>query len=122
MMVSVSVWFVLACALMVSSALAWLNRRSASALASAAATLAVSLGFAAFQFMAYRSAPLPPRLFTLWILWVLAPSAAVFAVSRLLAFRARPWLLMLAGPVSFLVGLIVAMTVYGVFVGSGRPK
>jgi hypothetical protein len=122
MMVAISLWVVLACALMVSSALVWLNKRSASALASAAETLAVCLAIAAFQFMGFRSGPLSTRFFNVWSLWVLAPSAVVFGVSRLPLVRARPWLLMLAGPVSFIVGLTVAMTAYNILLASGRPQ
>jgi hypothetical protein len=122
MAVSISLWLVLACALIVSSALVWLNKHDASALASAAGTLAVCLAITAFQFMAFKSGPLSTRLFSLWSLWVLAPSAVVFAVSRLHFVRVRPWSLMLVGPVSFIIGLTLAMTVYNILFASGRSQ
>jgi hypothetical protein len=121
-MIAISLWFVLACALIVSSTLVWLNRHGASVRASAAVTLAVCLGIAAFQFMEVRSGPLPTRFFSLWTLWVLAPSAVVFAVSRLPFARVRPWTLMLVGPVAFIVGLTVTMTVWNTLFASGRPQ
>src|SRR5688500_11244269 len=105
-MVAVSVWFVLLCALMVSLALVWLNQRGASAVAGAAAIFAIGLGIGAFQFMEFRSASLLARLPGVWGVSVLLPSAAVCAGSRLHAFRARPWLLMLAGPLVFLAAMI----------------
>lgn len=120
MMIAISLWFVLACAFIVSSALAWLNRQDASAVASAAGTLAVCLLIAAYQFRDFNSGPLLTGRFTLWSLWVLAPSSVVFAVSRLHFVRVRPWSLMLVGPVSFVIGLTVAMTVYNILFASNR--
>jgi hypothetical protein len=60
------------------------------------------------------------RAFNLWVLCVLVPSAVVFAASRLNVLRTKPWWLMLVGPIVYVVGLLVVMTMYNILFASAR--
>ena len=122
MMIAISLPLIAAYSLVVSGALVWLRKSGVAAIPSAVITLAICLAIGAVQVLAARSAPLSKLVFSVWGLSVLAPSAVVFAVSRLNLVRARPWSLLLLGPVSFVVGMVVAMTVYNILFVSGRQQ
>jgi hypothetical protein len=119
MMVGISLPVVLAYSLVVSGALVWLNRTGAGAIASSGVTLVICLAIGVVQVVTTRSGSLPMSGFTFWILWVLAPNAAVLAVSALPFVRSRPWSLLLLGPLSYVVGMAVAMTTYNLLFASG---
>jgi len=113
-MIAISLPFIVAYSLLVSGVLAGLNKTGIAAVASAAVTLAICLATGAVLWLETRNVPAAARVFSLWSVSVLVPSAVVFGVSRLDFARARPWSLMLVGPLSFVVGMVVAMTAAGI--------
>jgi hypothetical protein len=119
-MVSISLPLSVAYSLIISGALAWLNKTDRGLSAGALVTLAICVAIGLLQLWASRSAPVVPPFFSLWLLSVLAPGAAVFAVSVLPFVLARPWSLLLLGPLSFLIGMIVAMTFFNIQAGPNR--
>ncbi len=119
-MVAISLPLLVAYALVVSGALVWVNKIGGGALAGAVVTLAVCVAIGLVQLWASRSTPVSPPFFRLWGLCVLAPSTAVFVVSVLPFVRARPGSLLLLGPISFLIGMMFAMTLFNIQSGSGR--
>jgi hypothetical protein len=121
-MVAISLPVIVAYSLVLSGALVWTNKFGRGALANALVTLAPCVAIGLIHLLASRSAPASFPFFSAWALSVLVPSIGVFAVSVLPVARARPWSLMLLGPVSFLVGMIVSVTLFNILFGSGRSQ
>jgi len=115
---SISLPFLIVCSLVVSAGLIWMNLRRAGALAAASATLAVSSLIAFAQFAVLGRAMPTGQDVQFWLLFVVTPSSAVWAISRLGVFRSRPWWLLLAGPMAHLVAVTVVMVLYNVLFAS----
>jgi hypothetical protein len=109
MMVAIMLPPLLLDSILISAVLIVLNRRGVGVAASGGATIATSLVLMMVQWIAYGAAGSVRQILRSWLLWVLVPSAAVFALSRLGLFVGRPWLLLFLGPISFVVALVVVM-------------
>jgi hypothetical protein len=100
-------------ALVLSAVLAWLHPRGAAA--SAAAALAVCALLLILHLWPAPGATVRNRGFQLWALLVLVPTGVVWVVSCLRQFSTTPWLLMIFGPMSFAIALLMAMISYNIF-------
>jgi hypothetical protein len=95
--------------LVVSAVLIVLSRRGVSVAACGAATIVSSLALVMVHWLIFGGAGPVRQILQGWLLFVLAPSAAIFALSRLGLFVRRPWLLLLFGPLSFVVAVVVVV-------------
>jgi hypothetical protein len=121
-MIGISLPLLIGYSLAVSAALIWVNLRGAGILAAAGGTLVVSLVVAVIQSVALGSLPLTRQAVQYWGLFVLLPSAVVFAVSRAGFLVARPWALVFVGPITFIVVVTAVMVTYNVLFVSGRSQ
>jgi hypothetical protein len=117
MIIVVSIWLVLACGLLLSLLAFVLNARGVRVGTSAFVLLAFCFVFGAFQSFSLRTVSISQSV-GMWLGFVFLPSVGVFAVSRIPTLRVKPWLLLLVGPLSYLVTMIVAMTVVNVIASS----
>jgi hypothetical protein len=92
-------------ALVVSVVLAILNRRGVGFTRSAAATAATTLVLVIVQWLSFGARGTVRQVLQYWLLWVLLPSAAILILAHRRAFVRHPWLLLLLGPISFVVAL-----------------
>jgi len=120
MFVAVRLPVELAYSLLVSAFLVWSNTRGLRSLGAAGGTLGICLLIAVSQALAAGS--FPPRQIEFWVLFVCVPSVAVFLVSRLSGLQARPWRLVLLGPLSFTMALVAAMVTYNILFASSRSR
>jgi len=114
-MIAVSLPFLLGCAVAISIVLLWLNRIGVGAAWAAAATVAVCVAIALVQSVMLGGFPFTRQAVQIWTLLVLVPGLALFAASRLDVFHSRPWLLLLAGPLLFLLATTAGIIMYNVF-------
>ena len=119
-MTSVSLPFLMGYSLAVTAALVWLNRRGAGILGAAGGTLMLCIALGLVQSVAFWSSPLAKQAIQSWALFVVLPSAFVFAVSRLGIVQARPWGFLFLGPLTFVVAVILVTVVYNVLFASSR--
>jgi hypothetical protein len=99
--------------LVLSAVLAWLHPRGAAASGAGALTVCAFL-------LILHIWPVPRKIvsnrgFQLWALLVLIPTAVVWAISCLSLFSNAPALLMIFGPFSFAVALLMTMMSYNIF-------
>jgi hypothetical protein len=114
MVLAISAPILIAYALVLSAVLAWLQRRGAAA--SGAGALVLCTFAIILQISTTPRTLVGSRGLQLAALLVLVPSAALWAVSRLSLFSSRPWLLMILGPPSFVLALVIATIPYNIFV------
>jgi len=119
-MMSVSLPYLIGYSLVVSAAIILLHMRGAGILAAAAGTLLVCIAIVIIHFVVFGSAPLTRQAVQYWGLFVLLPSAVVFAVSCVAILQARPWSLLLVGPVTFVFAATAVMIAYNILFASGR--
>jgi hypothetical protein len=91
---------------LISAVLIVLNRRGVGVTVSGGATIAISLVLVMVQWLPFGAGGSVRQFLQSWLFLVLVPSAAVFALSRFRVFIDRPWLLLLLGPISFVVALV----------------
>ena len=115
---SLSLWFVVAHALIVSALLAWLNARGAGLGTAAGATLALLAAVWTASLLAPGA--LSWRAMQMRVLFDLVPSAVVLLVSRTDVLSIRPWLLLVVGPFAFIVATLAAMIVYNIIFATNR--
>lgn len=113
-MVAVSIQFVLSYALIISAVLIWLNRRGTGAAPAAAVILALCVAVAVVEGSMGGFAIPTRQVIQLWLGFVLLPSLAVLGLSRAGFLNRRPWLLLIAGPISFVVAILVFGTVLNI--------
>ena len=99
-------------ALILSAVLAWLRGRGLGPAAVGGGALAVLAIYTVLELSAGPA--LSRRAIQVWALFVLAPTVVVFAVSLLRVFVNRPWLLLILGPVSFVLSVLVFMVAHNV--------
>src|SRR3990170_4869711 len=99
--------------LVLSAVLAWLHPRGA--VASGAGALTVCALLLVFHIWPAPRSTVSNRGFQLWALLVLVPTAVVWGVSCLSLFSNAPALLMIFGPFSFAVALLMTMMSYNIF-------
>ena len=99
--------------LVLSAVLAWLHPRGTAA--SGAGALAVCALLMILHLWRAPRATVSNRGFQVWALLVCAPTAAVWMVSRLSLLSATPWLLMIFGPLSFAITLLMTGVTYNIF-------
>lgn len=117
-MTSVSLPLLVVYSLFISGVLIWLNRRGVGTVGAAAGTLAVCVAIAVIQFFAFGPATLSRQAVQQWLLFVLVPGAVVFAASRLSVLQNRPGWLLLLGPISFLIAVVVVITAHNILFAS----
>jgi hypothetical protein len=120
-MLTISLQILLVYALTVSLALIWLNVRKTGPLAAAGWTITVCVAIAIAQFAASGTSTPSRQDLQFWLLFVMTPAVAVYGVSRRKVLRRRPWWLLLAGPISFVVTVVAVMVLYNIFFSS-RPR
>jgi hypothetical protein len=106
-MIAVSLEFVVGYALLASAVVMWLNHRRTSAVRSGAVLLALCLLIAGAHLFPRGHAMPTRQAIQLWLVFVLLPSATVWGVSRAEFLMIRPWLLLILGPITFIVALVV---------------
>jgi len=116
--VSLSLPHLLLYALLISGVLVWLNGRVVGTVASAGVLLAVCIVVAVVEALALGPATPTRQAIRLWLLFVCLPAAAVLAVSRLGFLNTRPWLLLLLGPISFVIALVVVTILHNLLIAS----
>jgi hypothetical protein len=84
----------------------------------AAAALAVCIAMVAVQAVVSGSMPLTRHTLQYVLLFLVVPSAVVLATSRMGLLQARPWSLLLAGPVAFLCAVTATMVTYNILFAS----
>jgi hypothetical protein len=99
--------------LVLSAVLAWLHPRGAAA--SGAGALTVCAFLLIFHLRKNPRATVSNRGFQLWALLVVVPTTIVWMVSCLSLFANTPWLLMIFGPLSFAVALLMTGVTYNIF-------
>jgi hypothetical protein len=99
-------------ALVLSAVLAWLHPRGAAASAAGALTACALLLI--FDIWPAPRKTVSNRGFQLWALLVIIPTAVVWAVSSLGLLSTNPWLLMILGPMSFAIALLMTMISYNI--------
>ena len=89
-----------------------INRRDIGVFGAAAGSLAASVAVTLVVLVVF--APVSPRqAIHDWLQFVPVPGLVVFAASRSGIFKRRPWLLLLVGPLAFLIGALGVMTTHG---------
>lgn len=114
MVVALSLPLLLLYGLAISAVLMWLKRHGVGAVASAGVTLAVCIAVAVVQGFALGPGIPTMQSVRLWVVFVCLPAAAVFAVSQLGFLSTRPWLLLVVGPIAFLIALVFVMTLHNI--------
>ena len=99
--------------LVLSAVLAWLHPRGA--VVSSAAALMLCALLLILHVWPAPQATVSSRGFRLWSLLVLIPTGVVWGVSCLSLFSNAPALLMIFGPFSFAVALLLTMISYNLF-------
>ena len=121
-MLTVSLPLLVVDALFVSAVLIWLNGRGVGPVGAFAGTLAACAAVAAIQFFAFGLATLSRQGLQSWLLFVVVPSGAVFAASRVSVLQTRPALLFLLGPISFVTAVVVVMVTYNILFASSHSR
>lgn len=108
MALSISLPFLLAYALLVSAILSALNKRGASTGLAAAAAAGTCL-LPVLEVCVTTSGPVVAarQQLLFWLLFICLPTGVVVAVSRVGMMRNRPWGLLVVGPLSFLLSLVL---------------
>ncbi len=121
-MLAISVVHVIVYSLVVSGVLIWLNIRGAGPVGAAAGTIVACVAVGIIQFFVYGQAAVSLQEVQLWLRFVLLPGAVVFGLSRLGWLRNRPWWLLLLGPLSFVLGVVLVMVTYNVLFASRQAR
>ena len=106
--------------LVVSALLIWLNRRGVGPLGAVGGTVTVSLLVLLAGLFALGTARLSRQAVQQWVLFVLLPTAAIWAVSRLGSLQRRPWWLLLAGPVTCMFAIVCVAMAYNILTSNPR--
>jgi hypothetical protein len=99
--------------LVLSALLAFLHTRRLGAVATGLGTLLLCV-FVAMVPLAATPITITRQALQFWTLFVLVPSAVVWAISCLDVFVPRPWMLMIVGPLSFVFSLLVVVVTYNI--------
>lgn len=122
LMTAVSLQFVVGYAVLVSAVVMWLNRRSPSAASTAGVLLALCIVIAVVHLLP-RGLAMPARqAIQIWLVFVLLPTAAVWGLSRADFLVNRPWVLLLVGPIAFMMALIVFGTAFNAVFAARRLR
>jgi hypothetical protein len=108
----------LAGSLLLSAILIILNRRRVGVAGSAAATIALCLVLPLVEFRNVSTGAAIRLVVQYWLIFLCLPSAVVFGLSRSGLLRRRAWLLLVAGPISFIVAGVVVASILHMFIPS----
>jgi len=111
-MLAISAIPLLVGSLLVSAILILLNKLKVGIVGSAAATIALCLILGLVEFRNLSIGAVIHKAIPFWFIFLCMPSAAVFGISRLGLLRHRAWLLLLAGPISFFITIVVVVTIF----------
>jgi hypothetical protein len=120
LMVAVSLVSVVVYALVLCGVLVVFNLLGVGHLRAAVGTLAVCVAIEFAQAAIYRGGAFNRLTVQIWLVFVLIPGLAMFAVSRLELFRTGPFWLAAVGPVCYAVAVVVGAMLQGVF-ATARP-
>jgi hypothetical protein len=113
-MLAVSVVHVVVYSLVVSGVLIWLKIRGVGPVGAAAGTIVACVAVGIIQFFVSGQTVVSRQAVQFWLCFVLLPGAVVFGMSRLGWLRNSPWWLLLLGPLSFVLGVVLGMVTYNV--------
>ena len=122
MAVSLSLPILFFVGLLISAALMWLNVGGVGVVPSAGVLLLSCVVVAVLQVYRMGSAGSILQATRIWILFVFLPAVAVLAVSRLPLLKAKPLLLLLLGPTSFLIAVVAVATVLNLVFASRHSR
>ncbi len=121
-MASVSLAHLVAGSLVVSTVLLWVNMHDVGIRGAAAAAAIACIAIIAIQSIVAGAVPLSKPVWRAWALFLLAPTAVVILASRIGFLQAKPWMLLLVGPLAFLLAATALMIAYNILFASGhRP-
>jgi len=103
-------------ALILSLALAVLNKNGVGGSLTAVVALGLCVLVPAILAPGIRRQPMGIHNVRLWVLWAVVPTAAVVALSRLQMFQRHPWWLLLVGPIAFLIAVVIAFSAHNIMV------
>ncbi|MGA2260545.1 MAG: hypothetical protein ABSH28_03810 [Acidobacteriota bacterium] len=114
-MLSINLVPLLGGSLLVSATLIIVSKRRVGVAGSAAAIIALCLVLAFVEFRDLSTGAAVRQAVQYWLIFLCVPSAVVFALSRSGLLRRRAWLLLLAGPISFVLTIVVVVSVLHMF-------
>jgi hypothetical protein len=117
-MLAISAVPLLVGSLLVSAVLILLNKLKVGIVGSAAAVIALCLVLGLIENRNLNTGAAMIVAFRFWLIFLCVPSAVVFGISRSGLLRRRSWLLLLAGPVSFLITIMVVVNILGMLTPS----
>ena len=119
-MVSVSLLHEVIYAFMVSAVLIWLQIRGVGIGGRIVTTLVACIAILAIQLFTSGHLVVSRLAIQVWLLFVLLPCMAVYAVSRMAWVPHHPLWLLLVGPLAFIVAVLLVMVAYNIAFAS-RP-
>jgi hypothetical protein len=119
---AVSLPFVVGYSLLISVLLMWQNSRGASITGAVASMVAAAILLEVFELVTAPRFALARQGIQSWLFFFVLPSLAILWTSRLAAVRSRPWLLLVLGPLSHIVAMVVVMTAYNAVFASNRTR
>ena len=120
-MMAISLGYLVACSLVVSTVLLWVNLHGLGTLGAAGAAAMACIAIPLVQSLAAGAVPLSKQGWQAWTLFLFAPSAVLFLASRIGFLRATPWMLLLVGPITFIVAATAVMIGYNILL-AGRHR
>jgi hypothetical protein len=121
-MISVSLPLLIGFAVIVSALSMWLNARGVGVGIEAGVILGICVAVDVWQGPALASTASRRMAIRMWLVFVLLPTAVVLGISRFGLLTTKPWFLLVLGPISFMVALIVVATVDAVLFGSRSSR
>ncbi len=101
--------------LAISAILIILNKLHVGVAGSAASIIALCVVLAFVEFRISGAGSTVRQAFQGWLIFLCVPSAVVFALSRSGILRHHAWLLVLAGPISFVLTVVVVVSVLNTY-------
>ncbi len=117
-MLSINLIPLLTCATLISVLLIILNRLRVGVAGSIAATISLCFVVAFVGFHNFSTGVAVRQAILYWLVLLCLPSSVVFGLSRSDLFRRNVWWLLLAGPISFIVTVVVAVGILHIFIPS----
>jgi hypothetical protein len=118
MAVAVSLPIVVFFALLVSATLMLANARGLGVVASAGVLLLTCVVVEVVQGFRLGYGGSILQVIRIWLVFLILPAVGVLAVSRLPLLKMKPWLLLLLGPPSFMIALVVVVTAHNMLFAS----
>jgi hypothetical protein len=121
MAIGLSLQYLIVNAFVVSGVLFLVSRRSSALSSATAASLFVCLVLIVGP-LVLRPFVISRQIVLIWVLSIVLPAVVVLGVSRLDLVQTGPWWLLLLGPLSFLMTVLIGIVVFNVLFESGRSR